>query len=591
MVPPRATLRFDTYFNVFFEQHWRQHTKLRDLRLAGQVDSPCDLRVFRRSSAGVSLLHEQFLPGGGPFEVAIPAEPFNFRQHGLLWFEITAGDQPVTFLEANWVAAGELAASVGLGVVFCTFNREGDIGKVLDALTADPQVADRIARIFVVNQGRPGLACHPAVAPALARTPAKVRIIEQGNFGGAGGFSRGLLEALDDDAVTHVAFLDDDIQIEPDSLLRMASFFALSNDDAVVGGHMLDSVQPTKLYEAGAVIDSRNWSFNPQHHMLDIADPQNLGQLLGPSPIHYNGWWCFGFSKAIVARMGMPLPCFIRGDDTEFGLRLYSAGLPTLPMPGIAVWHEPFYLKLGGWQLYYETRNMLIAASCHFGFEPLGVAVRMLKHLLLHLLTFRYYSAALIVRGIEDFLRGPRILDGPPQPLHASLNALRTRYPPSVTGRAQVLAAATIPDLPKGRLGYCVALARALIRNGTVPTRTIPPRRLDVHAFSWVVLKRADHIALDTWWDTELPTFQRSREHFRDIGWRGLVAIFALYRRAAQMKAEWRAAHSRLTSQKFWRDYLGLNKADPVQRAGKPPAGPANILQSPAIHPQVPLSA
>lgn len=585
LVPPDAVLRFDTYFNAFFEQHWRLHTNLQDLRLHLRLAGPAIVRLFRRTDEGTLLLHERKVGVGADpdasaevaYELPIPAETLNFRQHGMLWFEVTPQGGPVRFLEAAWTAPAAEATPVGLGVVFCTFNREADIARVLAALAEDGPVMDRLARVFVVSQGRPGLAQHPAVQPVLARLAGdgggsgerrdphlsgagKVRIIEQGNFGGAGGFGRGLLEALDDPAVTHVAFLDDDIRIEPDSMLRMASFFALARGDVPVGGHMLDSVQPTRLYEAGAVIRGKDWTFAPRHNHLDIADSDKLSALIGPQPVHYNGWWCFGFPKHLVRREGMPLPCFIRGDDVEFGLRLYNSGVPTVPLPGVAVWHEPFYLKIGGWQLYYETRNMLVAAARHFPVDGRGVAVRMLRHFLLHLLTFRYYSAALILRGIEDFLRGPAILDGPPQTVHLSLDALRKRHPQAAVLRGQVLEAATVPRLPRGRPAYVLALLRVLLRNWVAPTRPVPPKVMQVRDFAWVTLERHDSIALETWWDRELPRFSRSREEFRHLARQGAAVIRQLWRRWPEQRAQWRTALPRLTSEAFWRGYLGMDE-------------------------------
>jgi len=82
--------------------------------------------------------------------------------------------------------------------------------------------------------------------------------------------------------------------------------------------------------------------------------------------MHFNGWWMFGFPKRWVERVGMPLPCFIRGDDIEFGMRLHEAGLPTVPLPGVAVWHEPFYLKLGQKKLWGDRRrDGIIVGRCN----------------------------------------------------------------------------------------------------------------------------------------------------------------------------------------------------------------------------------
>ncbi|WP_043831659.1 glycosyltransferase [Muricoccus aerilatus] len=562
-IPAGAVLGFDTYFNAFFEANWRARTALGALFLRLDVSGACTLRVTRRTSMGETLLLERRLEGG-PVRVAIPDGAINFRQHGLIAFSIGTHEGPVEVRGGAWVTEAT-PRPVGLAAVFCTFNRENDIAAVLAALTSDEAVLSRLARIHVVNQGRPGLAEHPAIAPILARHSAKLRIIEQANFGGAGGFGRGILAAIDDPAATHAVLLDDDIRIEPDSMLRMAAFFGLATDETPLGGHMLDMVQPMQVYEAGAVIRDANWSFHPQHHGLDVSNPRNLTALVAPRAIHFNGWWCLGFPLSLVERLGMPLPVFIRGDDVEFGLRLYGAGVPAVAMPGVGVWHEPFYLKLGSWQLYYETRNMLVAAALHLGTAPRGMAVRMARALLLHLLTFRYYSAALILRAISDFLRGPEILNSAPAALHASLNAIRERYPAETVPRGVVLPDHEPLSPPPHRLAWLTRLARALAESTLRPTRPgAQPRRLEMAAFGWTRLGRMDCLALETWWDKDLPILRRSRESFRALVREAIPLLRRLLREGPAVGARWREAFPRHRSVPFWRDYLGMPPAEPT---------------------------
>ena len=145
-----------------------------------------------------------------------------------------------------------------------------------------------------------------------------------------------------------------------------------------------------------------------------------------------------------IGEHGLPLPCFIRGDDVEWGVRLHNRGVPTAPIPGIAVWHEPFYLKIGGWQLYYETRNALICAALHEEFSPRRVFLLGFKRLMTHLLTYRYYNAALVVRALEDAARGPALLQADPRALHAGLAELRR----AKLVLTDALIAATSPNPP-----------------------------------------------------------------------------------------------------------------------------------------------
>lgn len=554
LVPPGALVAFDTYFGAFFEYHWRVYAKLRSLTLCLDVDGAAWLRVWRRTHhGGTILLHEQH--AAGPVAVTLPQDAAHFRQNGLLWFDVTALDRPAILSNIRWTTTDSPAEPVGLGVAICTFNRENELSAVL-ARIAGHAPLDAVARVIVVNQGRPGLQSHVGIARAAELLGPRLRVVEQGNLGGAGGFGRGLIEALDDPSVTHVCFLDDDVVLEPDSLLRMAAFFGLAHNDVAVGGHMLDSVQPTVLYEAGAVVLA-NWALQPVNGGIDLRDPGMLIRLLDSKAVHFNGWWMFGFPKGLVQRLNMPLPCFIRGDDVEFGVRLHENAVATVPLPGVGIWHEPFYLKIGGWQLYYEVRNALVCAALHQDFTPRRVAVLTLKRLLIQLLTYRYYNAALTVRGIEDFLRGPRILEQDPRPLHASLNELRQRYPQEWTRRDAVLPDAPVGPSPRSVPGFVAAMAQALCRNGLRASRPgAAPARLDSRDLVWFRVMGLDALAVDTHWDAELPTFRRDRDSFRALFSAGLHAIWRLYRAAPALQQTMRDAAPRLTSVAFWREYV-----------------------------------
>ncbi len=444
---------------------WRRHCRLDAVLLRVVVEGDCTIRVIRRASGGQRTLHEQAVEGGGVIEIRLPPDAISFRQYGMLALELQTGAAPARFVEGAWLASEPDVESVGLSPVFCTFNREADIGRVLASIAADPVLTQRLGEIIVISQGRAGLADADPVRDAGDALGRRLRIVEQANFGGAGGFGRGLLEAMEDPSSTHAVLLDDDITLEPDSLLRMASFFALAKTDIVVGGHMLDAVQPTTLYEAGAVISDRHWAFQPQHHSRSLLDHGVLETLCHPTAIHYNGWWCCGIPLAVVREHGMPLPCFIRGDDLEFGLRLHQAGVQTVSVPGIAVWHEPFYLKIGSWHLYYETRNMLIAASLHQPIDRWDVVRRMGRQLAMNLLTFRYYNAALILLGIRDYLDGPALLHGSPQPVHARLGAVRQRYPARATSRGTVLEPQRLARPPRSTAAYLFTLGRLVVSN------------------------------------------------------------------------------------------------------------------------------
>ncbi len=327
---------------------------------------------------------------------------------------------------------------------------------------------------------------------------------------------------------------------------------------------MLDLVQPNLLYEAGAIVNDRHWEFRPQHCGLNIEDPGCLEGLAMPRAVHYNGWWCCGFPLSVVEEHGMPLPCFIRGDDVEFGLRLHMRGIPTVGMPGVAVWHEPFYLKLGGWQHFYETRNLLVVATLHLEPSRLGTVRRIGRQFATNLLTFRYYSAALILDAIEEYLKGPDAMAANPADRHARLAAVRAAYPARTTSRETVIEPQELRRRPRTPSGHILLLAWLTVRNALVPTRTCTAKRLDFAALDWMGMRDVEHIAVESGWDEALPTFRRSRESHRRLLRRAMSVLPRLYREMPAAAAAWRQGASMLTSETFWRSYLSVAETAPA---------------------------
>lgn len=565
---PYTNIKFDTYFNAFHESVWRFHTSIDKLSLRLHVDGPCTIRIVRRTGANDQQCCEYINKDSKEIILIVPNKLLHFRQYGILYFEILTNNHPVSFHGGDWLAIDTQVNEVHLSAVICTLNREHSLSQILQSIAADLEVSRSLAHIFVVNQGLPELSTSASLVQSALQLGSKLAIIDQENFGGAGGFSRGLLEAIDSLDTTHVVLLDDDIILEPDSIIRVAAFFALSKSDMIVGGQMLDSIAPTTLYEAGAIISDRHWSFQPQYHGRDLSDPDILVELSKPTAIHYNGWWCCGIPLSVVQDHGMPLPCFIRGDDLEYGLRLHQAGVVTVAVPGIAVWHEPFYLKGGSWHPYYETRNVLIAASLHQPMHPREVVRRMARQLAMSLLTFHYYDAALVLEGIRDFLAGPDLLKAAPQARHDSLKLISKQYPMAVTARHVVLQEQALAPPPQSTLSFIMTLGWLILSNAMFDSYSTAPRLLQAKDLSWPRMRGVQHIAVETWWDKTLPTFCRSRKHFRTLGFEAVRTLLRLYRLTPTLVQQWQAALPSLASEPFWRDYLGLTRSN-IKTEGK----------------------
>ena len=116
--------------------------------------------------------------------------------------------------------------------------------------------------MYVIDQGADRLSDHQQeLAPLQESLGAKLQIIEQGNIGGSGGFSRGMYEAATAGASTYVINCDDDIVIEPESLIRMMTFADFATRPTIVGAHMFDLNNRSVLHTFGEVVDP--WRIQP----------------------------------------------------------------------------------------------------------------------------------------------------------------------------------------------------------------------------------------------------------------------------------------------------------------------------------------
>lgn len=555
-----AVLSFDTYFGAFFEQAWRGPTVLRSLTLDLCATGSFALRILRRLAWGEEIvLHEEVVRGfEGWISVPLPV-PISSTACGRLFAEVTVLRDGCAIEALEWRTPDTPATPVGLVPVFCTFAREDRFGAVLATLASEPGCWRDLPQIIVVNQGQPGLAQHRALTSLPAAFLKHVNILEQGNFGGAGGFTRGLIEAQAVEGATHVLLMDDDVAAEPEALRRAAAFFAIARPRQALGGHMLDMLRPTRLYEAGGRIDDRKWYLWPLRHDLCLDDSRSLDALTLPEPMHYNGWWFFGLPLALVQEAGLPLPCFIRGDDVEYGIRLHGLGAPIVALPGAAIWHEPFYTKLNGWQLYYETRNMLVAGAIHFPRGRFRLAVLLLKRLLIYLLTYRYYAAALVLRAVEDYLKGPALFEAQPWIIHASLNQYKAEFSPEEFARESVPCYRRLPRDPRNVVGFVFRLGGSILRNLTLPSGNARvPVLVQYRDLVWFRVVRFDHLVVETPGDDRLPVFRRSRAIFRRQLAQGMRLLFRVIREGDTAAEAWRQAYPRLTGTASWRRYLRL---------------------------------
>ena len=561
----QAHLSFNTYMNSFYEDYWVKHTSVAriELFIRGQGRFWCN--IFRETAAhGCVLIGRHFidLEPGGVDEVCLPVSLIKEGHgHGGRIFTDLKLTTASVISEMAWCTADKPRQAVSIGVGICTFNREAFVVRTVEKLISAPSAA-ALARVVVVNQGQPLLS--DAFSGLTRRSGPRLSIYAQGNFGGAGGFTRSAIELLKDRSITHILFMDDDIELDARHLVTTAAFLRYARKPLAVGGHMLDLYRRNILYEAGNSISPDN-HLRPNHQNRDLYDLSTLSALSRASPSHFNGWWYTAIPAEAFREHGLPVPIFIRGDDLEYGVRINRAGIETVALPPVSVWHEPFYAKAPGWQLYYDLRNRLIFASLHDEMFSLDSPARLLKLLMVHLIKHDYQHAWFMMQAVCDFLKGPELLqEGLPEIHGRVTKGAATLAPKRLDAPLGLdVIPGAYPDRPWALRGRMLgSLARVLI--GRPHRRPYGIFYADL-PLQWV--KLGPRYVLSDRDGYFFLKFEYSAKRAWTHLWGTAGAILRYRRTRTEASQAWKAAYPQLVSPENWHAILGLERDVPEAMA------------------------
>ncbi len=421
-----GTLSSSSYFNSFYEKFYAKYTNLDAIYYLLKLQGDFQVLVYRElaETETRTLIYEekfQTCQLTAPVKVVLP----NLSQSqspGRIYFELVCCSEQGLFTGGVIATEQEKNREVSLGIVTCTFKKEIYVKNTVNTILQDESLQDKEFKVFVVDNGR--------TLAAEDFSDARVQLIPNRNVGGSGGFTRGLIEARQENTYSHFLCMDDDIELDSESIYRLFSLYEYAKSDFAVAGSMLDLYKKHVLYEAGALHgvhgDTKRiepFSSGPLKHKLDLQTSTTLNLLLSEEHIDYGGFWFFSFSKEIIEKIGLPMPFFIKIDDMEFGLRIKERfGNNIVAFPTIAVWHEPFYAKCPIWDIYYHFRNNLITHAIHGSLGHVNAVKNITEGLILALLLFDYKSAQMMVKAFEDYVKGPDFLKSTdPEILHSSI--------------------------------------------------------------------------------------------------------------------------------------------------------------------------
>ena len=413
-VRPGDRVSFGTYFNAFPASYWRRWTALATVRLSVDVEGSGTIIVYKSNAKGAlqrvtsERIHER-----STHTFDLPLKPFG--DGGWYWFDLAAGADGLALVNAAWLGEdhGRDLGEVTLQIT--TMNKPDYCLNNITLLGENPDALRHVKEVLIVDQGNQKVADEEGFEQAAATLSGRLRIINQCNLGGSGGFSRGMYEAVHNGS-DYVLLCDDDIVIEPESINRLLTFASYCVRPTLVGGHMFDLYNRAALHTMGEVVNP--WRFQPDKPVADQVTGYDLGvtNLRSTPWMHrridadYNGWWMELIPTSVIREIGLGLPVFIKWDDVEFGLRAKAAGYATVSLPGAAVWHISWGDKddLVGWQAYFHERNRFITALLHSPYARGGRLVRESNYMdVKHLISMQYYTEAGRLMALHDILAGP----------------------------------------------------------------------------------------------------------------------------------------------------------------------------------------
>lgn len=350
VISKKQKIDFLTFFNGFSLNKWLRYTTLKRLFLCTDIQGPSVLCVYSKEKNEKVILK---IIVDGPSEIEIPLQNL---ENVILGIYIEPIETCIVKKLEYW-GEFEQYDSVNICCTICTYKRENYVKKTISTLSEFLN-KNRWFQVLVVDNGQ----------TLQSIEEERLRIIPNPNYGGSGGFTRGMIECCNNSMCDYVLLMDDDIDLDTKAIEITHSFLSgLKKEykDSFLAGSMLVMDNPTIQYEkAGYWKGVKGYSYGRN---LDVSIKDNLyiNEKICNDKLQFAAWWYCCIPIKRIREIGYPLPVFIKGDDIEYSIR---NNREVITLNGIGVWHEAFTNKISPMINYYSDRNMLmINFFCDYG--------------------------------------------------------------------------------------------------------------------------------------------------------------------------------------------------------------------------------
>lgn len=234
-------------------------------------------------------------------------------------------------------------SDIKFSIVFTTINNPWQLQKNIEIISSSKTLCYNICEIIIINHGNNAIK-YPSTDDVV------IKIINQKNLGGSGGFARGMFESFQNSECSFVVLSDDDALLNIKSIQNIYDEMSNSivNKTSKILGSIIQDIDNPEKRVTGDYINFKNWSINKT--TIDNT--------------HFCGWWMAAISRQVYEELGLPLPLFIKWDDIEYGLRARKNGIESKILENVFVQHPTWdeTSQRYSWQSYFWQRNKMIVA-------------------------------------------------------------------------------------------------------------------------------------------------------------------------------------------------------------------------------------
>ena len=466
-------------------------------------------------------------------------------------------------------------ADVELALATTTFKKEDFIVPNIELvresiMKGEPEMAEHF-KMLVIDNGR--------TLDAEGLTGDGIIVFPNPNAGGAGGFTRGMIEAQRLPVpATHVLLMDDDVAVSPESIKRTYQLLRIlkpAYKEAFVSGAMLNyEVGEDQWEDFGFMTkEGRFCGCKPGLRMSllhDIVMNEQYVPTKEQRENMYAAWWYCVIPTSVIRKNGYPLPVFVRCDDAEYGIRCKPK---VISMNGICIWHLAFHSRYNAAvERYQTTRNTLIAQATTGMAKNSDFLKELHSNLQIELKKFNYTDASLLLDGFEDFLKGPDFIGQPVAEecfLRANRNAEKHLTFDELREATKDIEGFDLDDEdclsiyrdePRTR---SEALVDFLTFNRQRVMTTTEKGAAVIPTEGWIyppgkIRGKDTIIAIDTHRRKGIVR-HRDINKFNAIMKRYYDDLSYYHKNRVQLEKDYAAARERLTSEEFWKGYLGID--------------------------------